>query len=83
LCFTNFQVKTDFVYLVGAQLKAMETLLADALRREKLLEKTTDAKIEYLTRMVSCYLTHIGPHVFFGSFEEHICGFLLIQENIY
>lgn len=37
----------------GSQLKAMEALLADALRREKHLEKTTAAEIEHLTRMVS------------------------------
>jgi len=41
---------------VGFQLKATEALLADALRREKLLEKTTAAEIEHLTHMVCNYL---------------------------
>lgn len=39
----------------------MEALLADALRREKLLEKTTAAEIEHLTRMVSCRLKPVLP----------------------
>ena len=37
---------------MGAQIKAMEALLADALRREKLLVKTSAAEIEHLTRLV-------------------------------
>lgn len=61
LRFTRSQVETDCVHLVGAQLKIMEALLADALRREKLLEKTTAAEIEHLTRMVSCRLKPVLP----------------------
>lgn len=37
---------------LGAQIKFMEGLLADALRREKLLVKTSAAEIEHLTRLV-------------------------------